>query len=119
AMPNIKLESLEASISDQLAAQGFTGTRMIELPVTPTIRLDSLEDEAEQMSHIGEAMGRGIEDTLADAFMGVETSFGDMLKRMAAQAAASHLLGLLGGIGGGGAGTVGGFFQKLGFGGGR
>ncbi|HEX7040438.1 MAG TPA: hypothetical protein VF202_10015, partial [Trueperaceae bacterium] len=62
--------------------------------------------------------GRSFEDSLADAFLGAEVNFGNMLKRMAAQAAASGLINVIAG-----AFPAGGFGAKvlgfLGFGGGR
>ena len=64
---------------------------------------DSMED---QWDDFATTMNRALTDTLADAFRGIETSFSDMLQRMAAQYLASGLLQLIGGAIGGPWGAV-------------
>jgi hypothetical protein len=86
------------------------------IKVTAKKLKEVVSDAEKGWARIGENMGRSLQDTLADAFLGIETSFGDMLKRMAAQAAANQLLNVLGASLGGTAGAVAGF---LGFGGAR
>src|SRR5690606_5035179 len=46
-------------------------------------QLESLsKDMNDSFRSFGLSMGRAIEDTFADAFMGIETNFGEMLRRM-------------------------------------
>jgi hypothetical protein len=71
---------------------------------------------AEAQREMVDFIGRSLQSTLADAFMGIEVSFRDLLKRMAAELAASALTkGLMGIFGGSGIGS---FFSGL-FGGAR
>lgn len=55
--------------------------------------MKGLSDEA--LKNFGAAMGRGIHDTMIDALMGVETSFSDMLKRMAAELLVSEFFQMM------------------------
>lgn len=61
---------------------------------------DMHEQMESQWADFGGGLGRGLQDTFADALMGVETDFGDMLRRMAAQAAASQLFSAFASMGG-------------------
>lgn len=79
-------------------------------------QLESLsKDMNDSFRSFGLSMGRAIEDTFADAFMGIETNFGEMLRRMAIRAATSQLFSTLATLGG----PVGQFASFLGFGGNR
>lgn len=79
-------------------------------------QLESLsKDMNDSFRSFGLSMGRAIEDTFADAFMGIETNFGEMLRRMAIRAATSELFAALATFGG----PVGKIASFLGFGGGR
>jgi len=75
---------------------------------------EAAEEMRERWDHFGDALGRGLEDSLATAFLGIETDFRDMLRRMAAQALAS---GILNAVGAAATGGVGKFFSFIGFGG--
>lgn len=69
----------------------------------------------------GESLGDALQSTLANAFLGVETNFSDMLRRMAAEYAASELVRALSTAFGGSSGGGGPLSQFLGglFGGAR
>lgn len=49
------------------------------------------KDAKDNFSDFAESIGRGLHDSLVDAFMGIEVSFKDLLKRMAAEFAASAI----------------------------
>jgi hypothetical protein len=119
--PTIKLGVLadENALRAQLAEFGFTAQRMFEELPSPTIKLGVLTDQLDDMQRsfesFGSSLGRSLEDALADAFLGIETDFDEMLRRMVVQAATSQLSTALGAVGG----PVGTVFSFLGFGGAR
>lgn len=76
--------------------------------------IEFAEDDtfAERFGSMAKSMGSAFEDTLAAAFLGAEQSFGDMLRRMAAQFAASQVMrGLFGALGTALTGPAGAFFS--------
>jgi hypothetical protein len=109
-------ETAEEALRRQLAEFGFTAQRMFEELPSPKIKLDLLEDEMLQdFEAFGLSLGRTVHDTVTDAFLGIETDFDEMLKRMVYAAATSQLFTALGAVGG----PVGTVFSFLGFGGQR
>lgn len=64
-----------------------------------------------QFAEFAQSLGGALQDTLASAFMGVETDFRGLLKRLASQLAASALLKGIGSLFGAATGT--GFFASL------
>lgn len=75
-----------------------------------------LDDSKSQWQTIGKSMGLSLQDSLANAMLGIETNWKAMIKSMLAHAAVSGFLNLLAGSATGGFGKVLGF---LGFGGGK
>ncbi len=65
-----------------------------EIKVTSKKRLPELLDgpSNDLAERFGKSVGLSLQSEFSNAFMGIETSFGDMLRRMAADFAASNLL---------------------------
>lgn len=65
-----------------------------EIKVTSKKRIPEVFNSSFQnlTQQLGRSLGRTLHNQFSDAFMGIETSFGDMLKRMAADFASSGLL---------------------------
>jgi hypothetical protein len=93
--------------------------KKIPVLVKPEIELEDIQKVIDEMDtsfkSFGEGLGDGLQDSFVNAFLGVETSFSDLLKRMAVQAATSQLFTALAALGG----PVGTAFSFLGFGGAR
>lgn len=103
-------ETLKRLDEQQLQPFNLNDIRALYKPA-----LKEMETDVERFA---EAAGRGLHGTLVDAFMGVEVSFGDMLRRMAAEAATSALFGTLATFFGGMSGGAASFASKF-FGGSR
>lgn len=102
-----RLQTIESSASRLPELRPYDHIKDSLLDVASTS--ESVADEVEdQWATLGNSMGFSIRSTLADAFLGVETSFGDMIRRMLADLAASGLLKLIGSSLGG---PVGAFFS--------
>lgn len=68
-------------------------------------QLDALIDDVDDKMHgFGSMLGTSVHSLLSDIFQGTETDFSSMLKRMAADLAASQLLQFLGSLAAGGTG---------------
>lgn len=79
-------------------------------------QLDALADDiSSSFNSLGLSLGRSLQRSLADAFLGIETDFSQMLRRMAIEAATSQVFSMLAGLGG----PTGAAFSFLGFGGAR
>ena len=74
--------------------------------------LERVKNMNREVASFGSSLGRGLQDSFVDMFMGVETSFTDMLKRMSVQLVTSQLFSFLAGLGG----PTGRAFSFLGFG---
>lgn len=120
--PKIELESPyteQQQLEQQLTAQGFTGKRMLELPVVPSIELEPLTEELtagqRELRALGQGLGESLKSGLGDYLSGIETDWKGLLRRMAIEAAESEVFSALANL----TGPAGTFFKFLGFGGAR
>lgn len=79
--------------------------------------IQELNEASNEAKHLQDALGRGLRDSFVDAMMGMEVSFQDLLKRMAAEWAASEIFDAISGALSGGGGVAS-FFSDI-FGGAR
>ncbi len=72
-----------------------------------------IDEQRAELRGLAQDLGRGLHSTLRDMFLGIETSFSDLLKNMAAELAASAVLKGIGGLFAGASGGATGFLEAI------
>lgn len=81
---------IEARARDAIKEQLFDGLEEIDLSTLPTKRVtEKIENDFDGLAR---SIGRSMHSQLSDAFLGIETDFKGLLRRMAADFAASSIL---------------------------
>ena len=99
-------ESLAGGLITDETAQRWRENLLQPIEVSAERIEKFAKDANETTSRMGQNMGHGLADAMTDAFLGIETNFADMIKRMIVRAAVLKTLGALGGA----PGAVGSFF---------